>query len=121
MEKTKITKKEKYGMLLKIEEVAKNPMLVEFINKEVELLNKKNSKNGQTKTQKDNVGIKDIIVEVLKAETGALTISEIQDKNETLAGYTNQKMSALLAQLVNEKIIERVKEKKVTMFRYIGE
>ena len=48
-ETKKLTKKEKFGMLLNIKEVAENEMLVEFINKELELLNKKNGKNGQTK------------------------------------------------------------------------
>ena len=53
-ETKKLTKKEKFGMLLNIKEVAENEMLVEFINKELELLNKKNGKNGQTKGQKEN-------------------------------------------------------------------
>ena len=39
----KITKREKFEMLRNIPAVAQNEMLVEFINKELELLNRKNS------------------------------------------------------------------------------
>ena len=66
MEKTKLTKKEKFGMILAIEEVAQNEMLVDFINHELELLNKKASKSGATKGQKENAGYKDVIVEISK-------------------------------------------------------
>ena len=38
---TKLTKKEKFAMLKAIPAVAENPMLVEFIDHEVELLNKR--------------------------------------------------------------------------------
>lgn len=120
MEKTKLTKKEKFGMILAIEEVAQNEMLVDFINHELELLNKKASKSGATKGQKENAGYKDIIVEILK-QNDKMTISEIQAKDETLATFSNQKMSALMTQLVNDKVVDRIKEKKITMFKYIGE
>lgn len=115
-ETKKITKKEKFAMLLNIKEVAENKMLVEFINKEIELLNKKNGKGGQTKTQKDNVGHKEIIIDILTKAGKGLTINEIQTEDETLATFTNQKMSALLAQLVNDGIVKRIKEKKITTF-----
>ena len=120
MEKTKLTKKEKFGMILAIEEVAQNEMLVDFINHELELLNKKASKSGATKGQKESAGYKDIIVEILK-QNDKMTISEIQAKDETLATFSNQKMSALMTQLVNDKVVDRIKEKKITMFKYIGE
>ena len=115
-ETKKLTKKEKFGMLLNIKEVAENEMLVEFINKELELLNKKNGKNGQTKGQKENEGYKDTIVEILTRVGKGLTISEIQAEDETLAQFSNQKISALLTQLVNDKIVTRTKDKKITTF-----
>ena len=50
MEKTKkVTKREYFAQLREV--VADNPELVAFIDHEVELLNKKNSGNSQTKTQ----------------------------------------------------------------------
>ena len=115
-ETKKLTKTEKFGVLLNIKEVAENEMLVEFINKEVELLNKKNGKNGQTKGQKENEGYKNTIVEILTRVGKGLTISEIQAEDETLAQFSNQKISALLTQLVNDKIVTRTKDKKITTF-----
>ena len=50
-----------------------------------------------------------------------MTISEIQAKDEILKTFSNQKMSALMTQLVNDKVVDRIKEKKITMFKYIGE
>lgn len=50
MEKTKkITKRDNFNKLLTIEEVAKDTQLVEFINHELELLDKKISKSFNSK------------------------------------------------------------------------
>ena len=53
----KLTKREKFQMLLEVVEVQANPVLVEFINHELELLARKNSTGSlrkPTKTQQEN-------------------------------------------------------------------
>lgn len=109
-----LTKKEKYGMVL--DYIKDNEMLVEFINNEIELLNKKSSKNTPTKTQIENEKIKSVIVDTLKALDRPVVITELQSANEELATYSNQKISALLTQLVNANIVTREVDKKKAYF-----
>lgn len=115
MEK-KLTKKEKFAMLKEIVVDMGNDMLVEFINNEISLLEKKSSKSTQTRTQVENENIKDKIVEVLLGLDKSVTITELQSANEEMATYSNQKLSALLKQLVEEKRVVRIPDKKKTYF-----
>ena len=115
MEK-KLTKKEKFAMLKEIVVDMGNDMLVEFIDNEISLLEKKSSKSTQTKTQVENENIKDKIVAVLTELDKKVTITELQGANEEMATYSNQKLSALLKQLVEENRVVRVPDKKKTYF-----
>ena len=116
----KITKREKYEMLANLAEVKANPMLVEFIEHELELLAKKNSSEKKpTAVQVANEGIKSVIVETLKANGGKMTISEMQKANEELAELSNQRISALVRQLKEDGKIERIEEKRKAYFKAI--
>lgn len=108
-------------MVLAMEEVKSNQELVEKLTKMKEQFEKKNnSSTGSkklTKTQIENEEIKAQILEVMTSEPKA--IKELQAENESLAEYTNQKLSALLKQLVNENKVERVEEKRVAKFKKV--
>lgn len=117
----KLTKKDLFNKLLEVEEINANEELVNFINHEIELINKKASKSGTTKVQKENEGIKDIILETLRLEGAPMTITQLQETDKTLEGLSNQKISALLAQLVNTNKVIRTKDKKTTLFAYNDE
>lgn len=117
MENKKMTKKDYFNELLQIEAVASNKDLVDFINHEVELLEKKSSKSTLSKTQVENNSIKDIIMNVLQESAKPITITEIQSVNEDLKELSNQKISALLKQLVDTDLVERVVDKKKTYFQ----
>ena len=110
----KLTKKEKYVMIL--DYIKDNEMLMEFINNELELLNKKSSRTTPTKTQVENENIKNVIVDTLKALDRPVMITELQSANKELATYSNQKISALLTQLVNANIVIRTIDKKKAYF-----
>lgn len=110
-----LTKKEKYGMVL--DYIKDNEMLVEFINNEIELLNKKSSKNTLTKTQIENEKLKEKIIATLVELNKYATITDIQNANMELADLSNQKISALLKQLYDNKIIEKVIDKKKAYFK----
>ena len=112
----KITKREKFEMLMTIAEVQANPILSEFIEHEIELLAKKNSAE---KKQTENAGIKDIIMEVLTDEEKGMTISAMQKKCADLAEYSNQKISALVRQMILDGIVEKTEEKGKTYFRLV--
>ena len=108
-------------MVLAMEEVKSNQELVEKLTKMKEQFEKKNnSSTGSkklTKTQIENEEIKAQILEVMTSEPKA--IKELQAENESLAEYTNQKLSALLKQLVGENKVERVEEKRTAKFKKV--
>ena len=115
MEK-KVTKKEMFAKLYAIVEESNAPDKVEvlgFLDHEVELLEKKSSKVTLTATQKENIGVKETIKEVL-AEKPNSTVSELI-KDERLP-YTNQKISALVKQLVDSGEVVKSTDKKVSRF-----
>ena len=119
MEK-KMTKREKFEMLAKIAEVKANSILAEFIEHELELLAKKNaSGSGKlTETQKVNEGIKEEIVKSLTVDPERLyTITEMLKEFECCKPYTNQKISALLKQLVTDGKVEKIEDKRKSYFK----
>ena len=111
----KKTKKELFVEVL--EKVKGNEELTNFITHELELIEKKAQarKNVVTAKQKENEKISEEIYSNLVEAGVALTIKELQDKldNKTLS---NQKISALLAKMVDEGKVERIKEKKITKY-----
>ena len=121
MEKKKMTKKETINLLIDVlmgnKEVEDIQIFVDFLTHERELLEKKSSNSGQTKTQKENETIKEKIVETLRDLGKYATITEIQNANVELSTYSNQKISALLKQLVDNKEIEKVIDKKKAYFK----
>lgn len=112
----KLTKKEKFGMVL--DYIQDNEMLVEFINNEISLLTKKASSSAKSKTQLENDNIKSRILEVLMESQEKFTITDFQNTYEefSISRYSNQKMSALFTQLVNENKIYKTIEKKKSYF-----
>lgn len=113
-ETKRLTKKDYFTQLKEI--VKDNVELVAFIDNELDLLSRKNSKSTMSKTQVENENIKKVIVNALTEIDTPVTITELQKANENLAIYSNQKISALLKQLVDSEVIKRVVEKKVARF-----
>ena len=111
MENKKMTKKEMFREILK--RVSDNTEMVEFLNHEIELLE---SKSTQTKTQKENEGIKEIILNTLTEIGKPVTITELQNANTELAEFSNQKISALLKQLVDSQVVDKMIDKKKSYF-----
>lgn len=114
MAEIKKTKKVIFNELLEI--VKGNEELENFINHEIELLDKKSNSKTPSKTQVANESIKNTILNVLINGAKAMTISDIQTQNTELAELSNQKISALLTQLVNEQKIVRTVDKKKAYF-----
>jgi len=116
MENKKLTKREVFSKMLEVSEIASKDLFVEFINHELELLDRKSSKSTQTKTQVENEGIKNAIVESLERVAKAVTITELQELDSEMANYSNQKLSALLKQLVKENRVVKTVDKKKSYF-----
>ena len=115
MEK-KITKKDRFTQLLAIDEVATNKDLVDFIKHEIELLNKKSSRTGSSKTQKENVEIKAMLLDELIKVGKAVTVTEFMKASDYVAEYSNQKISALLKQLVETGEVVKTTDKGKSYF-----
>ena len=77
---------------------------------------KKNSAEKKpTATQIENEGIKSVILETIG--DGSFTISELQKLNGELAEHSNQKLSALLKQMVESGSIVREEIKRKAHFK----
>ena len=121
MKNKTMTKKETINLLIDVlvgnKEIEDMQIFVDFLVHERELLERKSSKSGQTKTQKENEILKEKIIETLQELDKYSTITEIQTANAELSEYSNQKISALLKQLVDDKIIEKMIDKKKAYFK----
>ncbi len=109
----KITKKEMFTMIKA--QVKDNAEMVAFIDHEIELLDKKASNKKATKTQEANVGIKSTILAVLEGGK-SMTVTEMQGASAELGELSNQKVSALVRQLVEAGEVVKTIDKKVSRF-----
>lgn len=117
----KITKKDNFNTLLTLAEVKANPQLVEFINHEIDLLNRKSSAGGEKKltpVQIANETFKEAILNGMKPNR-LYTISELQKEIPaiTSAELSNQRVSALVRQLKEDNKVVRTEEKGKAYFQ----
>ena len=120
MTTTKITKRDRFNALLSIPAVQADPDMVAFIEHELELLAKKNSADKKpTAQQVANDGIKQAILDGM--EMGRLyTITELQKSIPACAELSNQRVSALVRQMVGVTI-DRTEDKRKAYFSKIAE
>ena len=121
MTNKKMTKRDYFNGLLGVIENHKDSIenyedFKAFIEREIELLNKKRSNSKPTKTQIENEKIKAKILEVLTDVNEVMTISELMTA-DGLENYSNQRLSVLCHQLVNEHKVVNTKVKKVSYFK----
>ena len=93
--------------------VVDNAEMVDFINHEIELVQKRNSRKSSkpTKKQTENLAIKEAIKDML-ANADGMTATEVA----TAVNVSPAKATALLTQLVKAEEIKRTVEKKVARF-----
>lgn len=109
----KKTKREFFGEIREI--VKENTELVEFIDHELELLDKKTSAKS-TKVNTEQIELMGKIVNALNKIGRSVTISELQKENAEMAEYSNQKLSAMLKKLVDNKQVTKMIDKKKSYF-----
>ena len=116
----KMTKKEMFAMVIEVVgglEIEHKAEMLEFLNHEVELLEKKNSRSGQTKTQKENEVLLGQLELALAEFTRPVTISEfMKESSHEVATLSNQKLSALMKKLVDAEKVVKTTEKKKSYF-----
>lgn len=117
MKNVKMTNQLALTFVLGLDQVKENQEVFEKLTKMLQQVEKKNNSGGKgkpTKAQLENESIKELILQELGTEP--LQIKELMT-HETLAEYSNQKLSALLRQMVESGIVTRVVDKKVTKFK----
>lgn len=115
----KITKRESFKMIIEVLENNDRADLVEVMNHEIELLDKKKTSGKMTKTQTENVGIKEMILQALATANEPVTITDLLKNNVDLYDATagsNQKVSALMTQLKKENKVVRTTNGKKALF-----
>jgi hypothetical protein len=130
MANSKVTKKDMYVLIDSVVSAADvsdevKESIKAFTAHEVDLLNRKRAKSGQTKTQKENVAVAEVVKAVLADATSPMGIPEML-KDARISEYvlengnsiSNQKLSAILAKLGENGTGEVVKtyEKKKPLF-----
>ena len=119
MTNKRLTKRDHFNALLAIAEVSANPTLVEFINHELELLEKKNAADKKpTAQQSANKAICEAIIAGMEP-TRLYTITELIKEIPECADLTNQRVSALVRGMKDSGLMERVEEKRKAYFRVI--
>lgn len=121
MTNKKMTKRDYFNGLLGVIENHKDSIenyedFKAFIEREIELLNKKRSNSKSTKTQIENEKIKEKILIAFEKIDEPVTITELA-KMDGLTEYSNQKLSVLCHQLVDEHKVVNTKVKKVSYFK----
>lgn len=126
MTNTKLTKKDHFNALLSIAEVAENPVLVAFIEHELELLDKKNAADRKpTAVQVANEGLREAILDFMEEGKG-YTVSDLIKQVPACADLSQSKVSAILRPLLlvtakgeanPDGVLERYEEKGKAYFK----
>ena len=118
---TKMTKKEMFVQILNNHNLKADE--IDFINHEIELLEKRNSKGGDKKPtakQLENADLKTVILDFLTNNPNEkFTITDMWKKIPVLANNTemsNQRISAIVNQLKNENLVVRDEIKRKAYF-----
>lgn len=115
----KITKRDNFISIIEVLKGAERTDLVEVMEHEIELLDKKKASGKMTKTQVANEDIKALIVEELARLAKPVSITELISESAEVAekcGNSNQKVSALMTQLKNAGAVVRTTEGKKALF-----
>lgn len=116
----KVTKRDNFKAIIEVLKANDKNKLVEVMQHEIDLLDKKASSSKMTKTQEQNVGIKDLILKTMRELDRAVSITELINASEDLKAITNgsnQKVSALMTQLKNDNKVIRETNGKKAVFK----
>ena len=125
MAEKKITKREVVTMMLADENIKQNDMFVAYLENELALLTKKAENKKATKNQTENAEIKEVILSVLAEMSNGGRATDIMNAvksvdTEKYATLTNQRVSALLRQLIEDNKVVKSVDKKVSKFALAG-
>jgi hypothetical protein len=125
MANSKKTKAQMFAEIKAVAEVAQNEEMVAFLDHQIELATRKRSGSSKpTKNQEKNEEIKGVIKTILANAESGMTATEVL--NALKADYadfgvdSNQKVSALLKQMVDAEIVTKSVDKKKSYFSIVA-
>ena len=110
----KMTQRDFYNEIIALAEANEREDIVEFAKGRIAVLDKKSGNKKPTKTQEENAVLKNVILNTLTNE--GVTVTDLQNKNEELSVLSNQRVSAILRQMVLDGKVVKVVEKKKAYF-----
>lgn len=119
-EMVNISKKEIFNRLLELEEVKANELYTEFLQYQIELLDRKTATRGNSKNV-ENEKLADNLYELLRKSNAETTIAQITQTEEfsISKGYTPQKIVALLKILLDKGLVEKTTVKRINYYKAV--
>ena len=114
----KLTKKQKFQMLLELDAVKNDEMLTEFVEHEIELLDKKNAVKGEKKPtakQAENASFGDMVVEGMSPNV-LYTASQLLKTEGLPEDMSLPRLTHILTALVADKRLVRTVDKRKAYF-----
>lgn len=110
MAEVKVTKKDMFNEVIAMAKANDRQDIVEFAEREIELLNKRNSADSKAKVKKaeENAALADKVVEFLASADEGMAALPIASE----VGVSTQKIAPILKALVNEGRITVTEEKR---------
>lgn len=112
-----MTKREMLTAIANVAEVAANQEMVDFLNHEIELLNRKSSSSRKpTKNQLENEEFKTLILDHLAFVEKPKSIKELQTEIPEISELTNQRVTHMLTDLVKSEKLTKEYVKKTPYY-----
>lgn len=116
MEKKMMAQRYYFNEIITLAKANGRQDLVDFAEYRIEILNRKSSNKKPTKTQVENEGYKNAIRSALATVDNGVTVTELQRLDDTLGTLSNQRVSALLRQMVEVGEVVKTIDKKKSYF-----
>ena len=115
----KPTKMDNFYRILSLPDVQNDATLKAFVEHEIDLLAKKSSSERKpTAQQMENRSIADAIEDFLSDQpTQLYTITELIQEVPACAELTNQRVTAIMRPMVESNRVEKIADKKKSLFR----
>ncbi len=110
----KATQRDMFNEVIALATQAGRDDIVEFAEERIAVLDKKNANRKPSKTQAENAELAEVVLANVTATPS--TVSEIQARTPELAGFSTQKVSALVKILVDKGAVVKTTDKKKSLF-----
>jgi len=114
----KMTQKDFYKEIITLAQANGREDIVKFCEGRIEVLAKKSGNRKPTKTQAENESLKGLVRNAL-ATLGKATVTEVQKADEVLSELSNQKVTALLRQMIEVGEVVKETDKKKSYFSLV--